>query len=539
MKFKRMIALLIVGVLAVSPLTVNAASGEATVDGNNVAQFDNSVPPSYCNVVLPVATRSTFEMELDPQEAMKTVYDGYEDGETINFKVESVGLGLDAKNGTLNSVSFAESSLTTFNASVTINSQTLNATISGTYYVWAPVSLTIPQSGPGEFVKITSSNIERYFDIETDTTSIALKNRNGASVNDGKVYTSTYVPIVAFEDYASYDYENDTVILGPEEMYVETGGVYTALGTNALALSQLDVVAPVLGKEDESDKLKIINKASTATIVTVEARMGNIADIRFSADAGFTNTSDMLYLNLDGDKTTGMAFGLTSAIATEALANIVIELDGAGQDSAIHYVGYEGDLGDKYGINWYQYEAALGTYDEAEFWLAGDTNYTTDAAKAAWEKYIKNGNGRSTISLTYKFANAYGEVVEEPAEEEPVEETRVTVTLNSLGSITLTASDAVPQLFGGNKDNYTITGSFGSPSETHPVNMKQGSGAAASASANNKSVTLTLPGNWGTTAGWHKLVITGVAAGNSTIVLTKEGADTGLGKVTVEYTPAP
>lgn len=498
--------MLTAGLMILMPMTANAASGFNSVSGDNVGQYDNSVPPSYCNVILPTTTASSFVMELDPGEVMAQAFDGYQSGETLNFKVQSVPVSVAVESGTLHTVAFeGTSNLAAFNVSLRIGTNT--TTLPNTkHYLWVPQSLSIPQSGPGEFVEVTEANLTRYFKT-TDTTSIALKNRNGASVTDGKIYKATYTEISDFSDYVSWDFENEVAILGPEQMYLESNGIYTALGTSTLALQELDVIAPVIGKADESDVLKIVNKATTATLVTVHAVMGNVEDIRFSADEAFSNSSDMLYLNITGtindasastSSTTKAVFemGVPNGSTMVASATLAYVVAGAGQESAIKYAGYEDDITtDKLGINWYQYEASDVVYDSLEFQIAGATNHSGDAVDL-WKTYMENGIGKSTMKLTYKFDTEFGGEEEEPVQnQDPV---IPTVEVNMAGGViklidvgnaigfTATASDYTIQIQASGSSAFTtVTGATLATRQDGGVNIT----AAAAKSWKNAKVT--------------------------------------------------
>jgi hypothetical protein len=414
MKLRKIIAVLTAGILLVMPVTANAATGSSEGEGDNIYEHDNSTPPSYSNVIVPVVpvNNPTYTMHLDPGAVMSGVDSRFESDETVNFRVESEAIAV-SNSSAIFSRSFTEVSLSDFNDDIVVAADGAVTLPADIHYIWTPMTRTVAQNaGKGQFVALTSTIMDRYFDMST-TSSIALKERSGASVNNGKIYVAGYTTPTDFSDYLNYD-TNNTLALGSSKLYVLTNSIYTEITSPAMARSNMTIEKPVVGFADTSDAGVVINKATTATLFTVKAIMSKVQDIRFSADAAFTGgtASDMLYLTLDGQfpgDTTQAIFSATgTGSATIASASIAFTLDGAGQESAIKYVGYPGDTQEKGGLNWYQYEQPQMVYDSAEVTMSGVTNFTGATVQDLWTTYNNNDQTESKMKIVFSFENAIG-----------------------------------------------------------------------------------------------------------------------------------
>lgn len=559
MKFKKLMAVLTAGVMLLMPITANATTftggtatgGTGDVPGEGTLEFDNSVPPSYCNIVLPTMNVKTYEFTMDPQKILSN-YDGDFSGEhSLYFLAESEPIAVSAKSGTLNTLEYQPANITDFIGSIALSSNgTATIPTADDYYLWVPqAESTREYVGAGEFRQVTTTNLAQYFAAPKNTTALAFKDPAGVSVTDKKVYTAVYTPITTgFGDYISVAESmgpNNTITVS--DLYVMSNSIATEINNKTLALANLNITSPISAFMGDSDWAKIENKATTNTLVTVKGYLSNIADLKLSADPTFatTNSTNMLYLNLTGTLTetsqgsslqnsnnTSMVFAIGNTATGVASSTIAFNLEGASMSQTIHYIGLDSDTHDKGGRNFYQYEAPEIVYDTAAFQLAGLTNYGPNGeVKPLWLKFLNNGQGMPEIKVVYTIENVLKE------SEATSDVTFAWEGTAGVGSFTLTVTDADPTYrIGGNAASHAITG-YNTTNATagNGVNMTATGASVVSTGTGNKAATFTLPTGW-VNAGWNRLVFTGAAVSNKIITLEKAGGDTSRGAVTVTVT---
>ena len=347
---KRLMAVLLAAALATTSMTA-LADGTQKSTGTSTVENDNSeLPkPGVIDVLLPTINSGTYDFTIDQGQLLEEYDDenSYDSNSYVYFNTVSTPAAIVPANNHYYVTDYTEVDATHQGASfknaiihastgmtdlmkeedLAKNLATAEASIqysAGGYYVWAPKADV--DTGEGEFVKITSENVKKLFDVVynaegyIDTTKTVLKTKNnkteetnGNSNNgflfDGKIYQCDFVEQTdgnKLAEYITYDADKkgkDAFVAIKDGLYVTVGAVKSATATPvALKLASAEslfVTGTSLStykkaetkKIDQSESAKIENKTAYPLAITAKVELVSCDGLNVTSSALATSSA--------------------------------------------------------------------------------------------------------------------------------------------------------------------------------------------------------------------------------------------------------
>ena len=487
MKKKNAMALFLAGTMLMSQ-TVVFADAKVSTTSDSVIENDNSTAPNIKDVVLPTITGNTYDFTIDRNDLLPqydVVADKY-DGSNVYFESLSKRASMITK-ATVGSetveVTALEKAKTKADLSVLVNNiasvtdadkdgvaEAVTFKASPTdVYVYGPgatVNNKSTNTGAGEYVPITVSNIKDYFDVftvEGDGGSMELSEvvfRSDINtlvkggVCTGVLYEDGYRAIdpiaLANEDanagtvYFS-DVKTHTLASGVKLYYMDDSG--DPVQYKELSDGNFTYVPATKVFANVSQGAEVVNKSTNPIAVDVNVTFSNVEGLDFLAsdettDTKKTDVSDrnnsVEYTNPDEERdgiadVRGVWFSLTARDDNVSFADnnaTDITLDKVKVDPAATVkaasgkatmileaapytpVTYQGRTIVKStgSHNYYQYfNADEVEFNRASFYLTGAVD-TDPSGDDLWEEYVEGIESgayqKPTVSVVYSFAEA-------------------------------------------------------------------------------------------------------------------------------------
>lgn len=409
-KLNKSIAVLTAATMVLSPVSVFAATGSTTSEGNSVIENDNSTAPSYSRIVLPTVAANQYDFTLDP-EGLLEKYNDYTEA-TLYF-ANSIAASIVNPESTTSDgklyvpdITKDTTGIDDLKAAITAADSKVSAVGPG-LYLWVPDTNAGALAYAGTYLPITAENIDTYFDItytnDTTVNSVAVKAKHlaGKVVCDGNIYKDDYRQFDPSKDdltdYGTISEDGQTFTYN-EGLYVKESGNPVAIDSSNES-KYIEFTAADSGYSDTSDVITITNKSTFETTVTATITVENTGDLAFGTSSTLT-TEDLYIAITDGGSNTKAVATTTVDDTTVASATLSVDL-AAPSMSPITYQTEQTDPVTG-GHVYAQYEPTGVAYNSVDLTITGASK-TGDK----YEEYLESltAESRPTINVVYSFEN--------------------------------------------------------------------------------------------------------------------------------------
>jgi uncharacterized repeat protein (TIGR02543 family) len=435
-KVKRFLAATLAATMVLgSNVMVFATETEKTVESSGAIEYDNSSAIVFDQLTLPTVVENasankTYDFTIDPTGMLKEYDSDKYETASVYFKSQKDPAELSATQlFTEVYAASADNNKTWTGIVKTASAGKIQELESDDFYTWVPKTDSNYTTGEnGEYRQLTTTNIDTWFAVEGDNTTLKLKGDYKAEgektgtdkVCDGKIYKLSYSSATGgkivdsatdpITNYVEIDTDGKTIkALGTKKLYSTSSGVQIS------NKEDLEYTPATVKYDGVSDTATLINKSTNKKTVTVSVTLKDITglDIK-SSSADFDGNGTQLAMavvdQIGAEASSARPLTVANSSATTASVSFTVNLEPATLGETVYQKGVP--LNDVTGgHNYAKFSGPNPTYTDHKFYIQAFANTGTDesSAKANWEAWAKTIDGNThkkpSLSIVYKVEN--------------------------------------------------------------------------------------------------------------------------------------